>query len=627
MKESLHLMECILKDVSIKSSAMGGSKDMKTIRRRVHNEGLSFLTITLPNFSSTFFQCLEKGVVTSFDFQGWKKKGYLPAFLQGFTSLIFDQHTGVLQYEPNIESIHAIRQICNLFKKVDIPCTSERVQKTLKQYMDTDCNLGLDPFSGDAQLYELFRNVSSVVVSSICGSEIDESSLIPHHGPGSTEERLVMNKKFILSNFHWYSQLDNHFDRSCVMNTEESYGCSSDDYKATLPCSSVRVITVPKTQKGPRIIAMEPVVIQFTQQSIKDFLVKKIESSPLTSGHINFKDQKINQELALTSSVTRAFATLDMTEASDRVCAKHVYQMLSVHPQLRSLVFSTRSHFANVLGKQICLNKFASMGSALCFPIESLYFFIVIMTSILKRRGLQPTYKNIYSLSRGVHVYGDDIIIPVNEADFVVSTLAKFGNVVSLEKSFKNSHFRESCGVDAYKGVNITPTYVRHMLPRKRQNTKAIVSLVETANQFFDKQLYTSYAFIQEHIEKIVGNLPAVSDTSPGLGWRLTFSKEKERFNRKLQRYEVSTFVPYTIRKKDSLRDYNALSKCLLNLERKEPISDRRLEFHHSLFARKENEKLINRYRDKAHFQDREHLDLSPVRGALALKRRWVLRS
>lgn len=629
MKELLKMMECVILDAPSRCSVKQRQKDMKTIRHRVQCEGLSFLTITLPSFSDTFFQCVELGEVSSQSFLGWKKRMRLPAFLQGFTSLVFCPTSGGITHEPqSTYAIQAVRQICNLFKKVSIPCSSDREHRALNSFITTDRDLGPNT-SREGGSFALFRNVSNIVVASICGEEIDSSELIPHHGPGSTYERAQYNMKFVLNKLTWYNQLEPWFDKSCVFNTDESYHNSKDDYKDVKPFSSARVITVPKTLKGPRVIAIEPTVIQFTQQSIKDYLVRKIESSPLTSGHINFSDQSINQRLALESSSSRSHATLDMTEASDRVSARHVYHMLSVNPTFRDLCFSTRSHFARVLGQQICLNKFASMGSALCFPIESLYFFVIIMTALLEHNNLPPTYRNIFKMSRRVYVYGDDIIIPTDMTDSVITTLTNFGNVVSLKKSFYKSHFRESCGVDAYKGIDITPTYVRSMLPQKRGEASAIISVVDTANQFFDKQYYRVYDFIQSHMTKLVGNLPQVTETCAGLGWRFVADPlEKVRFNRNLQVSEVRTLVPKVIRKKDKLRDYNALSKCLLKLAFRESSKNNsntgpQREFDYSHFGTGIRANLV---RLASEAGEKEHLEFSPRRGALTLKHRWVMR-
>ena len=45
-------------------------RDSETIAKRVEHEGLSFLTIGLPSFSSSFLQALERGWIDSTDFPG-----------------------------------------------------------------------------------------------------------------------------------------------------------------------------------------------------------------------------------------------------------------------------------------------------------------------------------------------------------------------------------------------------------------------------------------------------------------------------------------------------------------------------------------------------------------------------
>lgn len=600
MKEFLSMLSTVFADSSLsRCSTKNSVRDLKSIRHRVHNEGLSFLTITLPQFCEDFFTALENGKVTSDLFVGWRKRQCLPAFLLGFTSLVFDSHTGEKIDEPQTEAIRAVRQICYLFKKVKIACTEQRTIRALQKYVQVDSDVGSSTPGRSDEDFVAFQEVSNVVITDLCG-EIDTERLIPHHGPGSTYERLTGNRKYFSRKANWYKCLEPFFDESIFYSSEEIYN-SSKVIRKTFLESTVRVITVMKTLKSPRTIAMEPVAIQMAQQSLKDFLVEKIERGSLMSGHVNFTDQKINQRLALESSKTRAFATLDMSDASDRISSKSIWLMLASNPTLRDLIFCCRSTKAKVLGKFINLNKFASMGSALCFPMMAMYFYIVVIVGILKHRGLCPTPVNIRKAGESVYVYGDDIIVPTDVVETVYTTLADFGNVVSRKKSFYKSNFRESCGVDAHNGEDITPVYIRHMIPQSVNDASAIVSYVSAANLLFEKGYKRTACYIKNVCEAVVGKLPTVRRNSPGLGWHFDDGSQEPvyRWNRKLQVHEVRTLVPKVIYEKDHLRDYNALTKCLLVLTR-----------------RKSNLDLST--------SDEKHLVRSPVRGALTLKRRWV---
>lgn len=75
-------------------------RDFEVIQSRIKHEGLSFLTITLPNFCQGFERSLEESKVSHCNFQGWKFTKSLPAFLQGLTRRVFSLATGRLLHDP-----------------------------------------------------------------------------------------------------------------------------------------------------------------------------------------------------------------------------------------------------------------------------------------------------------------------------------------------------------------------------------------------------------------------------------------------------------------------------------------------------------------------------------------------
>jgi hypothetical protein len=357
----------------------------------------------------------------------------------------------------------------------------------------------------------------------------------------------------------------------------------------------VRVVFVPKTQKTPRVIAIEPVCMQFVQQGILQWLVPVIERDRFTGGHVNFSDQSINGRLALESSKNGRLATIDLSEASDRVSSDLVWDMLSVAPNFRDQVFACRSTRAQLAdGDILSLSKFASMGSALCFPMESMVFYTIAILGRLRRLKLPVTSRNIIRCSRDVYVYGDDILVPADEASTTCDLLESFGLKVNQSKSFWTGKFRESCGVDAYDGYNVTPTYVRHLPPARRQDAAELIAWVSMSNQFYLKGFWRTAAQVRAHVEKILGRLPLLGDDSPGLGWSsVQHAYQLGRWNKDLMRFEIRTWVPRTIRRDDPLSGDSALLKCFGLIGSQEP-------------------------------NDPKHLQQTVSRGAIALTRRWV---
>nr|URG15151.1 MAG: RNA dependent RNA polymerase [Leviviridae sp.] len=599
----------VLKDIGYKDATEKRSlrRDFKTIVSRTKHEGLSFLTITLPSFSQDLERALEEGKVVSPMFPSFKKHGALPAFLRGLTTRVFCAATGNLLDEPSIDAISDMRQLCSMFKKVSIACTPEREKKALDKFKETEASFHCS--MRQPVNLETFRKVSTMIWPKVLG-EVDFTELIPKHGPGQTAERITGNQKY--AHRVWYERLNTFLplDENILVNLNEV--CPSDppefwrcpplltyvDAKGKIPLDKryvklltlsetrsgmdtctvvqegdelpVRVTCVPKTLKGPRIIAIEPVCMQYAQQALSAYVYERIENSELTGGHINFTDQTINQNLAIKASSDGMMSTLDMSDASDRVPASLVSHMLDCVPKFRDAVFACRSSVAQMPdGELILLSKFASMGSAMCFPIEAMYFYTVILTSMLEKRKLPVTYENVYKMSRMVYVYGDDIIIPVGEVAAATEALTDYHCKVNTAKSFWNGKFRESCGMDAYDGEKVTPIYLRQMCPSDRGATSSILSWIATSNLPFMRGYWHAADYMKFKVESIIGKLPIIQETSAGVGW-LHYSNvcSVNRWDKLLHRYLVKTYVAVPRTRRDVLEGWPALLKCLLSMER-----------------------------------------------------------
>jgi len=605
--DQVSLMTCIYNDAVMKCVAVQPAlRDLMTIKSRVEHEGLSFMTIALPQFGKEFERSLALGYVDSTFFRSFKKNGAIPAFLQGMLSHVFDRVTGRIlnEVDVDISCVEGIRQIAGAFKKLEIDCTQDRVQSTLANFVQTERDL-FEASASDEDL-DLFGHVSCVLWNDL--SNIDIREVIPKHGPGATAESISGNQKYIWQ--YWYDRLEPYFPLLDSAYTLGAY--QSKEFKNVAIVSEneelpVKVTPVPKTQKGPRIIAIEPCCMQYAQQAVRQELYALIERMPLTRGHVNFTDQSINRTLALESSKSGLMATLDLSDASDRVIGHIALSMFDCNPDLRDAINACRSTHAKLPDGQVIgpLNKFASMGSALCFPVESMYFYTICIAALLKEQNLAVTYRNVMNVSRCVYIYGDDIIIPSIWATSVVSYLQKYYCKVNMPKSFWTGKFRESCGMDAYDGVDVTPTYIRQLHPNSRRQADSLISWVKTANLFEKRGYNLTGAYMMNVCERYLGKLPRVSETSSALGRISDYSLSTGRWNNELQRSEVRAWVAHPVYSTDELEGYGALMKCLL-----------------SSLGRKTS--WMNFIRDELPAVDSDHLERSARHGAVTLKRRWV---
>jgi hypothetical protein len=401
--------------------------------------------------------------------------------------------------------------------------------------------------------------------------EIYESRLLPKHGPGATADKLRGNAKYRQST--WPSRLERYFPMGEYLIPNHRYYDDLDSINLLEPGMEipVKVISVPKTLKTPRIIGIEPTAMQYSQQAIANtFLIAHKKVNHLRA-MLGFDDQTPNQRMAREGSLSGSLATLDLSEASDRVSNQHVRNLLQNHIHLHDAVDACRSRKADVDGFGVLrLAKYASMGSALCFPMEAMVFLTIIFLGIERELSTTLSPRKIKSFMGQVRVYGDDIIIPVDFVHSVVRELESFGIRVNSSKSFWNGKFRESCGKEYFDGHDISIVRVRQVFPTRRSHATEVISLVSLRNQLYWAGYWDTCRWLDEEIKKVIKYFPVVLPTSPVLGRESVLGFETQKIHEHLHSPLVKGYVVRAKPPEDNLGDYSALLKCLLMMERRE---------------------------------------------------------
>jgi len=499
-------------------------QDVKNALSRFEDEGLSFFTITLPNFCGDFDRALSQEFVDSDLFPGFARRGGLPRFLSGFLRLIFDQHTGVLLQRPNTEAVRSVRQITCLLKKVELPCTPEREKAAVQKYLDVECELRdrllLSEWTED-DLLEFSRMAILVFGDELADVDrkVFEGDLFPKHGPGNVSDKLRGNQKWHLP--YWTERLE-------LIFPFVDFGIPSHRFwnealpQFLLPEEEppVKVTLVPKTLKTPRVIAQEPTHMQYMQQGVLHALVTSLESGDSDLSFVGFTSQEVNRLLARDGSLSGAYATIDLSDASDRVLNLLVQEGLCRrYPWLGLALDATRSRQAILPdGRLVLLSKFASMGSATCFPVEAMIFTVIAFLGIQRSLNSVLTRKDIQFFRGSVRVYGDDIVVPTEHAPFVCRELERFALTVNHRKSFWNGKFRESCGGDYYDGEWVTPIRVTTVAPQTRADVAETQAWFSLSNSLHRGGYWKSAAFAAEVLRGVFGELPTVPWESGALG-------------------------------------------------------------------------------------------------------------
>lgn len=414
----------------------------------------------------------------------------------------------------------------------------------------------------------------------IITANIDWRDIKPSHGPGAVSDA----KRAGVSKWE-------KLDGRCCRVTDKYYPISEyftpspgafNHASAEFVDPVCKLSIVPKDRRGPRVICTQPVGLMWIQQGQRRVLERCIETSSVLQSNrhyvteglettasagfssIKFDKQENNGALALESSLTREFATIDLKDASDLV-SWGLVRYLFGRGTSGFLAASRATHvrLTRLKSSSIRLHMYAPMGSAMCFPVESLVFWALATAACLVSRGV--TYDELVrskrptkwlSLNRSeVFVFGDDILVRSEACKDVCDRLKGVGLVPNLSKTFYRGFYRESCGVDAFHGVRLDIARLQNLTLTSMSDAYALIDLAKRARGMGMIQLSE---YLEVQVEAFIGfRLPA--GITGGAFWERGWPRNSEgakealswnirrrtwvRFNTRYQYFEGRTIV------------------------------------------------------------------------------------
>ncbi|DAD50074.1 RNA-directed RNA polymerase, partial [ssRNA phage Gerhypos.2_13] len=585
----------ILADATTRWPSLKDSLDMDLsyLRRAVENRGLPFLTIVLPDTCKWLDQSLDAGHQLPEGIpQGMPIKQGRPKLFGGLLNLVFDD-LGLLKLDVDHEAVLFLRTLYGVVKKLRMPPTESSVKETLDEFFlierqlppshpdtwDSDVPVwGVrrgHPLWGDFKTsedqiaipfgdYEMvsarsdsvspgdwssLRHLCRRVVSAI--GEPDWWEFKPRHGPGAVAEG-QKGSKYSFPN--WPRKLD-------LMFPYDWFGSGLFAESEFLPADRdipSRLIAVPKSQKGPRLICAEPIANQFIQQGVAGWLEGRILDTVLRWS-ITLRSQEASRERALLASIDGREATIDLSSASDRISTRLVEYVFGGSPLLDAFhACRTRSLTQTISDKhdRMCLlRKFSTMGSALTFPVQSILFTILSVWGLRLHEGRENDWTDMEVDFKRVRVYGDDIIAPTHAIGTIKLVLSECGLRVNEAKSFTGSNFRESCGCDAFQGVDVTPA--RCLVPYDG-SPSSLATHLETSNNFHKKGMWKTASELVSMVPEAERKLlPIYHSEELGLGLfsysGASVEHLKKVYDRDLQReFSVALGVTSTVDREQS---------------------------------------------------------------------------
>lgn len=542
----LQVVKAIIEDIAITYPDTRASlqRDVISLETLVANRGEATFSLLLPELDRYLLRSLALGRLDPDIPMGvkvHKGNGYRrPQLFEGLWNLIFPD--GILVSSTpdgntsHLDAIFFLRQLCCVGKSIEGDCTQERIDKAVLEYIEIEEEMYspildwtqdilpvkerdlnwwytsfMDTFTGisdsDFSLLDRWFKRSRHLFSRLGSFDGHPDEWLPsdpqaggRHGPGAVADLSGCTDKYTFPN--WTTRLEHIFPY-------HQWGCSNaltymDGFYAPAEGKNTsRLIVVPKSMKSPRLIAAEPTSNMWCQQ----FLLKVLTHRAKSSGLFNLCDwtnQQTSRDMARRASLDGSLATIDLSSASDRLPLRFMEVAMSSNIPLMEAFHAMRTPFLDIrIGSSqletICLKKFATQGTALTFPLQTLFF-----TSILFSVH-EGTFKE-FVVRDDLRVFGDDIIIPVDWYEKVTRLITLLGLKVNLDKSFHTGFFRESCGMDAYLGYDVTP--IRPKFVTTSTDPSSISAVTDTCNNFFMKGLWRASKVLEDELHGKAANLP-----------------------------------------------------------------------------------------------------------------------
>jgi hypothetical protein len=421
--------------------------------------------------------------------------------------------------------------------KAELPPNDKQIKEAQASFEEVDYGCSVWDLSLEGRNPNTVLQRSARRIISRITSRIDWLEIVPSHGPGSVYPTCPPDEKSRFDTYYPSIQRYYPYDKYLWCLPSFWHDIMVTESKGSIKEKTdivAKLVAVPKDSRGPRLICVHPKEAIWIQQGQRKLLEASIERSPLTRGKINFTDQTVNGSLALSSSIDRKLVTLDLKEASDRISATLVKSLFGDYTY--DVLSCARANKIKLLdGRVIPLYKWAPMGNCLTFPVQSLIFYSLVVAGIKLKYGMDCT---------DVYVFGDDILFPAIYYDGAFEALVKSGLVPNHNKTFRRGFFRESCGVDAYSGIDVTPLRMRKADVVSAQDALATVDLAKRLRQWGFEHC-SSYLYKQ--VAKRFGKLPFCNNpmaqglfeyVDRDLGWIL-LNEPRVRYRTSVQQFSV----------------------------------------------------------------------------------------
>jgi hypothetical protein len=219
----------------------------------------------------------------------------------------------------------------------------------------------------------------------------------------------------------------------------------SDQKRSTMTeCDVLDVTNVDKSWKIKRGIVPNTTIGSFYTYGLGAIFQDRLKEIGLDITRL----QSRHRLMACKYSRSRTYVTADLSNASNSFTYEILARLLP-REWLAAVKFGRIPYVeikdGEYAGKHL-ICSYMLMGIGYTFPLQTLLFYSIIraVMDLLGEKGL-------------VSVYGDDLIYKRSIHAYVVSVFEDMNFTLNGDKTYVTDFFRESCGGDYYRGIDVRP--------------------------------------------------------------------------------------------------------------------------------------------------------------------------
>ena len=353
--------------------------------------------------------------------------------------------------------LKTMRQICDLFKKFsfsqDLSTPAQLREDSIKKFMDNQerlskFQLGTDPLIKD--LVFRARGYANQILGDFSDLEICERATFGKKSSvGIPMRKACEGERYeapITGSFDhidWFDKYYSAWNRPAFLYATSRAVLSNKPLYRDI--DKLEAVLVDKTWKSLRMIMPNTTIGTLYSSGLGRCIEDRLRTYGYDIRHL----QQVHGELAKFGSITGSLVTADQSMASDNITVQLIDAILP-RRWAQALKFGRISEMS-LYGRSVSSPTFATMGIGFTFPLQTLIFLVVLLAI---RDHCELDEQTVIS------VFGDDLIYDSRMHSTVVESFPFMGLVLNLDKTFAEGNFRESCGYDYFRGVDVRPFHL-----------------------------------------------------------------------------------------------------------------------------------------------------------------------